>query len=79
MSEVHRDTSPEEEEAFMGGIRKDDKHKDSPWSVVLSLNGTPTKFEINTGAEVTAISTKGSQRDRKSSTHSARENFVGPK
>ena len=58
MSEVHRDTSPEDEEPFMGGMRKDDKHKDSPWSVVLSLNGTPTKFEIDTGAEVTAISKK---------------------
>ena len=55
---MHRDTSPEEEEPFMGGIRKDNKHKDSSWSVVSALNGTPTKFEIDTGAEVTAISKK---------------------
>ena len=42
----------------MGGMRKGDNSKDSQWSVVLSLNGKPTKFDIDTGAEVTAISKK---------------------
>ena len=57
LGEVHRDT-PEKSDAFMGGIQKGDNSKDSPWSVVLTLNGKPTKFEIDTGAEVTAISKK---------------------
>ena len=46
-----------EENAFLGVIqKKGDQSDGSPWTVTLSLNGKPTKFEIVTGAEVTVIS-----------------------
>ena len=48
--------SETEEDLFLGGLTggSEDLHK-NPWSIVLSLNGKPTKFEIDTGAEVTVI------------------------
>ena len=53
---MHANTPPEEGDAFVGGLTKCQNSQESPWSVVLSLNGKPTKFEIDTGAEVSAIS-----------------------
>ena len=42
-------------EAFLGGVDTQGT-LDNPWRLSLMLNGTPTDFEIDTGAEVTAIS-----------------------
>ena len=53
---MHANTPSEEGDAFVGGLTKGQNSQESPWSVVLSLNGKPTKFEIDTGAEVSAIS-----------------------
>ena len=56
VSEIRVD-SPKEEDAFLGGLQEEgDKSDGSPWAVTLSLNGEPTKFEIDTGAEVAVIS-----------------------
>ena len=58
VGELHLNTHSEtEEDLFLGGLTggSEDLHK-NPWSIVLSLNGKPTKFEIDTGAEVTVIS-----------------------
>ena len=63
MGELHLNThSDTEEDLFLGGLTvgSEDLHK-NPWSIVLSLNGKPTKFEIDTGAEVTVISERAHQ------------------
>ena len=63
MGELHLNTHSEtEEDLFLGGLTggSEDSHK-NPWSIVLSLNGKPTKFEIDTGAEVTVIAERAHQ------------------
>ena len=63
VGELHLNTHSEtEEDLFLGGLTggSEDLHK-NPWSIVLSLNGKPTKFEIDTGAEVTVISERAHQ------------------
>ena len=52
VGEIHQVDPPE---AFLGGVDTQGT-PDNPWRLSLMLNGTPTEFEINTGAEVTAIS-----------------------
>ena len=49
VGELHLTTHTEtEEELFLGGLtgESEELHK-NPWSIVLSLNGKPTKFEID--------------------------------
>ena len=43
-------------EVFLGSLTKGGANPSCPWAVTLSLNGKPTLFEIDTGAEVTVIS-----------------------
>ena len=58
MSEVHLDI-PHVGEAFLGTLTKQgDDPNSNPWAVTVSLNGKPTQFEIDTGAEVSVISQK---------------------
>ena len=46
-------------EAFLGTLTKQSDDSDSSqWAVTVSLNGKPTQFEIDTGAEVSVISQK---------------------
>ena len=59
VGELHVSSLPEKEEAFLGGLTGG--NNGSPWSVTLSLNSKKTKFEIDTGAKVTAISKKAHQ------------------
>ena len=48
--------SPHIGEAFLGTLTKQgDDPNSSPWAVTVSLNGKPTQFEIDTGAEVSVI------------------------
>ena len=50
------DESPvQQDDSFYLGVVSDNKE---PWSVTLRLNGRPTDFCIDTGAEVTVISEK---------------------
>ena len=53
VAEVHRE-SDTADNALLGHLSE--RPSKSPWSVTLSLNGKPTQFEIDTGAEVTVIS-----------------------
>ena len=46
-------TSPSE--AFLGSLTEE-ANPGCPWAVTLSLNGKPTRLEIDTGADVTVIS-----------------------
>ena len=57
MVEFHTKTPPEKEEAFLV-VLTGQEYPGSPWSVKLSLNGKPMRFEIDTGAEVTVIPPK---------------------
>lgn len=43
------------ENAFLGTVKRSGG---SPWSITLSVDDKPIEFEIDTGAEVTVISTK---------------------
>ena len=52
VGEIHREDSTD---TFLGGVDAQDT-ADNPWRLSLMLNGTPTEFEIDTGAEVTVIS-----------------------
>ena len=57
VGEVHLDSfqaSPSE--VFLGSLTEQGANPSSPWAVTLSLNGKPTHFEIDTGADVTVIS-----------------------
>ena len=57
VGEVHLDSlqaSPDE--VFLGSLTEQGTNSSSPWAVTLSLNGKPTHFEIDTGADVTVIS-----------------------
>ena len=52
VGEVHLDSfqaSPSE--VFLGSLTEQGANPSSPWAVTLSLNGKPTHFEIDTGAE----------------------------
>ena len=60
VAEFHTKTPPEKEEAFLG-VLTGQEYPGSPWSVKLSLNGKPMRFEIDTGAEVTVIPPKTHQ------------------
>ena len=54
--------SPGEDNSFLGGVTETgDKSRETPWSVTLSVNGKLMPFEIDTGAEVSAISQKAHQ------------------
>ena len=78
MSEVHLD-SPHVGEAFWEPLTKQgDDPNSSPQAVTVSLNGKPTQLEIDTGAEVSVISQKGSQRDWKSQAIPSAENPARP-
>ena len=52
VGEIHRE---DQTDAFLGGV-KTRVTPDNPWRLTLKLNDTPTDFQIDTGAEVTAIS-----------------------
>ena len=55
-------SSPAESESFMGSLTGGGSDpRGSPWEVTVSLNDNPTKFEIDTGAEVSVISRKAHQ------------------
>ena len=43
-------------EVFLGSLTKGGANPSCPWAVTLSLNGKPTLFEMDTGADVTVIS-----------------------
>ena len=59
MSELHTKTPAEKEVTFLGGLTKRiHRDHDSTWTPELSFNGIPTKFDIDTSAEVSVISTK---------------------
>ena len=59
VSELHTENPPEKELTFIAALTKGiPRDHDSPWTNQLSLNDMPTKFEIDTGAAVTIISTK---------------------
>ena len=60
VAEFHTKTPPEKEAAFLG-VLTGQEYPGSPWSVKLSLNGKPMRFEIDTGAEVTVIPPKTHQ------------------
>ena len=47
--------SAADDEAFMGMVRQ--SQESNPWSITLSVNGTPVEFKIDTGADVTVIPT----------------------
>ena len=43
-------------DAYLGVITRGDRN--NPWSIMVSINDKPVDFEIDTGAEVTVISSK---------------------
>ena len=74
-----RVNNPKEEDAFLGGIQKEGDQSDgSPWAVTLSLNGEPTKFEIDTGAEVTVISPSVNRKIGSPALRPAKRTLRGP-
>ena len=78
VSELHIN-SPPEEVTFLGALTKGSPGgRDSPWTVQLSLNGKPTKFEIDTGAEVTVISPKTYRAIGSPSLHPPTKALRGP-
>ena len=52
--------------------------KKKPWSIVLFLNGKPTKFEIDTGVEVTVISERAHQNIGSPKLHLLQKTLQGP-
>ena len=56
MNELHTkaDTGLTSNEAFLEVVTH--SKKGNPWSIVVSINGKPIEFEIDTGAEVSVIS-----------------------
>ena len=55
-------TGPAKSESFMGSLTGGGSDpRRSPWEVTVSLNDNPTKFESDTGAEVSVISRKAHQ------------------
>ena len=65
VGELHLNTHSEsDEEFFLGGHtgETNDLHKNS-WLIMLFFNGNPTKFEIDTGVEVTIISERAHQNN----------------
>ena len=47
----------QEDNAFMGAL-KGKKQSTEQWEVILKVNSRPVKFHIDTGAEVTVVSTR---------------------
>lgn len=50
------------EEVAMVEEKSRTKTKAPPWAVTVSLNGKPTQFDIDTGAEVSVISQKAHRK-----------------
>ena len=48
-------------DTFLGGVDTEDT-TNNPWRLTLLLNGTPTDFEIDTGAEVSVISRESHEK-----------------
>ena len=60
VNELHTDSDSEsnsdiDTKTFVGVITRGDE---TPWSITIFVNDTPINFEIDTGAEVSVISTK---------------------
>ena len=60
-------------------IQKEGEQSDgSPWAMTLSLNGEPTKFEIDTDAEVTVISPSAHRKIGSPALRSVKRTLRGP-
>ena len=66
-------------EAFLETLTKQGGNTNSsPWAVTVSLNGKPTQFKINTGAEVLVISQKAHREIGRSKQYHPQRILRGP-
>lgn len=77
VAEVHEDTQ-QEGTAFLGKLSEEDTGPCSPWSVTLLVNGIPVQFDIDTGADVTVISTETHRRIGSPKLYTPQQALRGP-
>ena len=77
MNELHEaDINPTNNDAFLGVVTQ--STDGNPWSIVISVNGHPIKFEIDTGAEVSVTSKKAHCKIGHHTLHTSEKTLWGP-
>ena len=70
------DSDSKRDSPFLGVVTS--KEEGSPWSITISVDEQPVEFEIDTGAEVTVISTKAHKKLGRPTLSTSNKTLHGP-